>query len=110
MRRRDFMTLSGAAAVLLLDAGRAWSQTAALRHVGVLMPTAADDPDTTARAKAFRQELERLGWTKERNIHIDYRGRQKRSVCSSGARSGRLAARSSVRSGNSGRRYIATGN
>jgi len=28
-----------------------------------------DDPDV----KVFQQELERLGWSEGRNIHIDYR-------------------------------------
>jgi putative tryptophan/tyrosine transport system substrate-binding protein len=73
MRRRDFIALSGSAAALLLDARLARSQQAAgLRRVGVFMPTAADDPDTTP-TMAFRQELERLGWTEGRNIHIDFR-------------------------------------
>ena len=71
MKRRDFII--GAAAALLLDARIARSQAAGLRRIGVFVPTEAGDPDTTAHAKAFRQELERLGWTEERNIHIDYR-------------------------------------
>jgi len=73
MRRRDFIALSSGAAALLLDAHIPRSQAAGQRRVGVFMPTAADDPDTTETSKAFRQELERLGWTVERNIHIDYR-------------------------------------
>jgi putative ABC transport system substrate-binding protein len=73
MRRREFIALSSGAAALLLDAHIPRSEAAGLRRVGVFMPTAADDPDTTETSKAFRQELERLGWTVERNIHIDYR-------------------------------------
>ena len=74
MRRRDFIALFSGAAALLLEPRLARCQQAAgLRRVGVFMPTAADDPDTTATSKAFRQELERLGWTEGRNIHIDYR-------------------------------------
>ena len=80
MRRRDFIALCGGATALLLGARTAQSQQAAgLRRVGVFMPTAADDPDTMVTTKAFRQELERLGWTEERNIHIDFRFAASRS-------------------------------
>jgi putative tryptophan/tyrosine transport system substrate-binding protein len=80
MRRRDFIALFSGAAALLLEPRLARCQQAAgLRRVGVFMPTAADDPDTTATSKAFRQELERLGWTEGRNIHIDYRYAASRS-------------------------------
>jgi putative ABC transport system substrate-binding protein len=37
------------------------------------MNTGADDPVGQARAKAFQQGLQQLGWTDGRNVHIDYR-------------------------------------
>ena len=39
----------------------------------MLVPVAADDPNTKTNLTAFRQELERLGWLEQRNLHIDYR-------------------------------------
>jgi putative ABC transport system substrate-binding protein len=72
-RRQFIRAFGGAAAVFLLEPRIARSQAAGLRRIGVFIPTAADDSDTTTTSKAFRQELERLGWTEGRNIHIDYR-------------------------------------
>jgi putative tryptophan/tyrosine transport system substrate-binding protein len=69
--RRQFVFALGGVATWPF-AARA-QPTDRMRRVGVFMPTAADDPDTTAHAKAFRQELERLGWTEGRNSYIDYR-------------------------------------
>jgi putative ABC transport system substrate-binding protein len=71
MRRRDFVALlSGAAACPL--AARA-QQGGRVRRVGVLQPTAENDPETQSRTKAFRQGLAALGWTEGRDILIDYR-------------------------------------
>ena len=71
MRRRDFVALlSGAAAWPF--AARA-QQPERVRRVGVLQPTAENDPETQARTKAFRQGLAALGWTEGRDILIDYR-------------------------------------
>jgi hypothetical protein len=39
----------------------------------LLMPYAAGDPETKSRLTAFRQALERLGWSEDRNVRIDYR-------------------------------------
>ena len=44
-----------------------------MRRIGVLMNTVADDPVGQARAKAFQQGLQQLGWTDGRNVRIDYR-------------------------------------
>ena len=70
-KRRDFITLLGGAASAWPLAARA--QPKKMRRVGVLSPLAADDPEMQARLAAFRQGLERLGWSDERNIHIDIR-------------------------------------
>jgi putative ABC transport system substrate-binding protein len=39
----------------------------------VLVVNAEDNPETKARLAAFRQGLERLGWSEGRNVRIDYR-------------------------------------
>jgi putative ABC transport system substrate-binding protein len=72
MRRRDFITLLGAAALAWPLAGRA-QQADRTRRIGVLMPLAADDPVGQARIAALREGLEKLGWIEGRNIRIDTR-------------------------------------
>jgi putative ABC transport system substrate-binding protein len=44
-----------------------------MRHIGVLMPLAADDLEAQARITAFVQGLQQLGWTDGRNVRIDTR-------------------------------------
>jgi len=71
MKRRDFMTLLGGAAVWPL-AARA-QQPERMRRIGVLMNLTADDPEAPGRVAAFAQGLGELGWTIGRNVRIDYR-------------------------------------
>jgi putative tryptophan/tyrosine transport system substrate-binding protein len=71
MKRRDFITLLGGAAVPWPLAARAQQPEA--RRIGVLVGLAEDDPDTKARLAGFRQGLERLGWSEGRNVRIDTR-------------------------------------
>jgi len=71
MRRREFITLLGGAAVAWPRA--AYAQADRMRRVGVLVNRAADDPEEQARLAAFRQLLQELGWTDGRNVRIDYR-------------------------------------
>jgi hypothetical protein len=52
MRRREFMTLFGAAAAAWPLARR---QPAQLRRVGILIGYSENDPETQARHSAFRQ-------------------------------------------------------
>ena len=55
-------------------AARARAQQAErVRRIGVLTPSAADDPDGQGRHVAFVQGLEQLGWTDGRNVRIDQR-------------------------------------
>jgi ABC-type uncharacterized transport system substrate-binding protein len=71
-KRRDFITLlSGAAAVWPL-AARA-QQRERVRHIGVLMAYAESDSEAQAWMAAFRQGLQKLGWTDGRNISLDIR-------------------------------------
>ena len=72
MRRREFIALVGGVAAAWPLAARA-QQRAPVRRIGVLMNNAGDDPATQAWLAAFRQELERLGWSQEQNLHIEYR-------------------------------------
>ena len=72
MRRRDFMKgIAGSAAAWPL-AARA-QQAERMQRIGVLMNTAADDPEGQARIAAFHQGLQELGWTLRRNARIDAR-------------------------------------
>jgi putative ABC transport system substrate-binding protein len=44
-----------------------------MRRIAVLMNNAEDDPEGRARAAAFRQGLQAVGWTEGRNLSIDWR-------------------------------------
>jgi putative tryptophan/tyrosine transport system substrate-binding protein len=71
MKRREFITLIGGAALAASGAARA--QQDRVRHIGMLMGYAEDDPDTQARMRAFREAFEQLGWKDGRNVQITYR-------------------------------------
>ncbi len=71
MKRREFITLVGGAAAWPLAARGQPAEH--IRHIGVLMPLAADNPEGQARVAAFREGLEVLGWTDGRNLRIEYR-------------------------------------
>jgi len=71
VKRRAFITLIGGAAAWPL-AARA-QQGERMRRIGVLMHTAADEPESQARLAAFMQGLQELGWAVGRNMRIDYR-------------------------------------
>jgi ABC-type uncharacterized transport system substrate-binding protein len=71
MRRRKFIILLSGAAVWPL-AARA-QQPERMRRIGVLSPTAADDPQDKIRLAAFQQRLQQLGWTDGHNVRIDHR-------------------------------------
>ena len=72
MKRRDFITLLGAAAVWPL-AARAQQADGRMRRIGALMSTAASNPEGQVRLRAFLQGLEQLGWVQGRNVQIDIR-------------------------------------
>jgi putative ABC transport system substrate-binding protein len=72
MRRREFVTLLGSAAVALPLAARA-QQAERMRRIGVLMNLAAEDPEAQRRVTAFVQGLQQLGWTDGRNVRIETR-------------------------------------
>jgi putative ABC transport system substrate-binding protein len=72
MRRRDFITLLGGAAVSWPLAARA-QQGERIRRIGVLWQGDENDPLAKARISAFTQALADLGWTDGRNMRMDLR-------------------------------------
>src|SRR6267142_4379239 len=72
MRRREFIMLLGGVVAAFPLVARA-QQPDRMRHIGVLMGTAADDSESQARAAAFAQGLAQLGWADGRNVQIDTR-------------------------------------
>jgi putative ABC transport system substrate-binding protein len=71
VKRREFITLVGGAALAVPLAAHAQQQ--GVRRVGVLMPSATEDSEAKARIAGFLQEFQDLGWTDGRNIRIEYR-------------------------------------
>jgi putative ABC transport system substrate-binding protein len=59
VKRREFITLLGGAAAAWPLAARA-QQGGGMRRIGVLMSTAADDPESPLRIAAFAQGLSPL--------------------------------------------------
>jgi putative ABC transport system substrate-binding protein len=72
MRRREFITLLGGAAVAWPIAGHA-QQPERMRRIGVILPATADDPQFQTWVGAFLQGLGQLGWIIGRNVRIDTR-------------------------------------
>ena len=70
MKRRELITLLGGAAAWPLAAR---AQAERIRHIGVILGGVEADPEFQTRMAAFRQELQRLGWTEGRNARIDIR-------------------------------------
>jgi putative ABC transport system substrate-binding protein len=71
VKRREFISLLGGAAINFPLAGRAQQR---VRRVGVLLAAyKATDKAGQARIAAFRDALQSLGWSDGRNIWFDYR-------------------------------------
>jgi putative tryptophan/tyrosine transport system substrate-binding protein len=75
MRRREFLgTLAGAAAApVMLWPLAALAQPERMRRIGVLVGLAEDDAFMQGRLALFRQSLDQLGWSEDRNIRFDTR-------------------------------------
>ena len=71
MRRREFITLLGGAAMWPV-AARA-QQRERMRRIGVLMGLAETDQFTQGYVRELRDRLQQLGWTDSRNIQFAYR-------------------------------------
>ena len=67
MRRREFITLVGGMALAVPHVARAQDR---VRRIGVLVPFAESDPESQHQIAAFREELQKLGWTEGRNIRL----------------------------------------
>jgi len=72
MRRREFITLLGGAAVAWPRVARA-QQGQRVRRVCVLEGISADSPGAKTRHAAFLEGLQQLGWTPGRNVQIEVR-------------------------------------
>src|SRR6478672_11929495 len=71
MRRREFITLMGGAAISPLAARAQPAER--MRCVGVLFQATKSDLAFQPRLKAFRDGLEQFGWTESRNLQLEYR-------------------------------------
>jgi ABC-type uncharacterized transport system substrate-binding protein len=72
MRRREIITLLGGAAASWPLAVRA-QQGGRIPRIGVLRSSGANDAETQRQMVAFRDALQKLGWTEGRNVRFDYR-------------------------------------
>jgi putative ABC transport system substrate-binding protein len=72
MKRRDFITLVGGAAVMWPLATRA-QQPDRMRRIGVLMAFDENDPDPKSWLSGFMKALAELGWTDGRNLSMNVR-------------------------------------
>jgi putative tryptophan/tyrosine transport system substrate-binding protein len=72
MRRREFISLLGGAAVGWPLAARALHADR-MRRLGALMSFAVNDPEAQSRVAAFENGLRELGWIKGHNLRIEYR-------------------------------------
>jgi ABC-type uncharacterized transport system substrate-binding protein len=70
VRRREFITLLGGAAMAWPVAARA-QQADGRRRVGVLMNVGESDVQGRARLDAFVQRLKELGWSEGGNLRLD---------------------------------------
>jgi putative tryptophan/tyrosine transport system substrate-binding protein len=71
MRRRQF--IAGLGGMVAWPVMARAQQGERVRRIGVLMPYDETDSEAKARVAAFREGLEKLGWTEGRNISFDYR-------------------------------------
>ena len=78
MRRREFITVLGAAAAWPL-AVRA-QQSNWIWLVAVLMGYAENDPAAQSEVATFRGALAKLGWTEGSNLRIEVRWGKKRKI------------------------------
>src|SRR5215472_15978029 len=72
MRRREFIALIGGISAAWPLAARA-QQADTIRRVGVLMGFPESDSQAQGYIAAFRDGLQKLGWTESRNVRIDTR-------------------------------------
>ena len=71
LNRREVIGLVGGAAAWPLAARAQPGER--MRRIGVLVRHPENDPELQSWLAAFRQGLEKLGWSEGRNVQIDYR-------------------------------------
>jgi putative tryptophan/tyrosine transport system substrate-binding protein len=72
MKRRDFITLLGGAAITL-PVGVRVQGGERVRHIAILDGVAGSDLEAPANLAAFLQELQQLGWSDGRTARFDIR-------------------------------------
>jgi putative ABC transport system substrate-binding protein len=72
VKRREFITLLGGAAVWPL-AARAQQPGDRIRRIGVLEETAENDKERNSQFAKFREGLASFGWVEGRTVHIEHR-------------------------------------
>ncbi|HZN31881.1 MAG TPA: ABC transporter substrate-binding protein [Xanthobacteraceae bacterium] len=75
MRRRQFISLIGVAAVAsaLAPLAAGAQQSGQVRRVGVIMTLAPSDPEVQLRTRALEAGLREHGWVEGRNLRLEYR-------------------------------------
>jgi putative tryptophan/tyrosine transport system substrate-binding protein len=73
MRRREFIALLGATPLTMRSKIVLAETTGRMSEVAVLMVGNADDAESTAMVSAVEQGMRAAGWTKDVNVHFDYR-------------------------------------
>jgi putative tryptophan/tyrosine transport system substrate-binding protein len=71
MRRREFITAVGGAAVAWPLGARAQSGPA--RRVGVLITLETNDPEGESELKALKEAFQKIGWVDGRNLQLEIR-------------------------------------
>ena len=73
MRRRHFITLLGSATAAAWPFAAHTQQSESMRRLGALHILSADDPEAQVRLLVFQQSMHQLGWSIDRNLHLDIR-------------------------------------
>ncbi len=73
MRRREFLGVLGSVAAAMHPLAARAQQNELVRRIGVLVGGGERDAEMLARAAAFKQGREKLGWVEGRNLRMDYR-------------------------------------
>jgi putative ABC transport system substrate-binding protein len=85
MKRREFLTILGSAAVLTPFAAGA-QQSPRVRKIGILLNANESEADAQRRLAAFHRGMNSLGWTAGRNLQVEIRwGRGDRDLVQSHA-------------------------
>jgi putative tryptophan/tyrosine transport system substrate-binding protein len=73
MNRRELITLIGGAATVTWPLAARAQRSDQMKRVGVLMNTAAENPEGQSGVKSFQQVLQQSGWIDGQNLYIDLR-------------------------------------